>query len=71
MTDADLLAAVESSLIGLDAFHRDLYAIARLRVQRGESLKATQRQQLARVVRLAMQARMTFTSREEVPHAHP
>lgn len=61
MTDHDLLHAVETALVGLDAFHRDLYALARLRVARGEPLKATQRQQLARVVRLAMQARMTFT----------
>ena len=68
MTDHDLLTAVEKALVGLSTFHRDLYAIARLRVQRGEPLKATQRQHLMRVVRLAMQARMTFT-REEAPYA--
>ena len=67
MTDRDLVHAVESALTGLSTFHRDLYALARLRVQRGEPLKATQRQQLARVVRLAMQARMTFTA-QEVPY---
>ena len=61
MTDHDLLSAVEASLVGLSAFHRDLYALARARVQRGEPLKATQRQQLARVLRLALQARGLFT----------
>ena len=60
MTDHDLLHAVEAALGGLDQFHRDLYAMARLRVARGEPLKATQRQQLARVVRLATQARQAF-----------
>lgn len=68
MTDTALLTAVESALVGLDQFHRDLYALARLRVARGEPLKATQRQQLARVVRLATQARQAFTA-EEVPYA--
>ena len=68
MTDQDLLHAVEKSLVGLSTFHRDLYAIARLRVQRGEPLKATQRQQLARVLRLAREAQRTFTS-EEAPYA--
>ena len=67
MTDHDLLTAVETALAGLSTFHRDVYALARLRVQRGEPLKATQRQQLARVVRLAMQARVVC--REEVPYA--
>ena len=53
MTDADLLHAVETALGCLAPFHRELYALARLRVQRGEPLKATQRQHLMRVVRLA------------------
>ena len=59
MTDLELLHAVETALPGLDAFHRDLYALARLRVARGEPLKATQRQQLARVLRLAWQVHHT------------
>ena len=65
MTDLELLHAVETALPGLDAWHRDLYALARLRVERGEPLKATQRQQLARVVRLARQVH----PQQEVPYA--
>ena len=73
MTDLDLLHAVEAALPGLAAWHRDLYALARLRVARGEPLKATQRSQLARILHLAMQARLqTIQARweaQEVPHA--
>ena len=68
MTDHDLLHAVETALGGLSQFHRDVYAMARLRVQRGEPLKPDQRAQLARVLRLAMQAQRTFTH-EETPYA--
>lgn len=53
MTDRDLVAAVESALPGLQPFHLHLYALARLRVARGEPLKATQRQELSRIIRLA------------------
>ena len=68
MTDSDLLTAALAALSGLSQFHRDVYALARLRVARGEPLKATQRQQLLRLLRLAIEARMTFT-REGGAHA--
>lgn len=53
MTDRELVHAIEAALPGLQPFHLHLYALARLRVQRGEPLKATQRQELSRIIRLA------------------
>ena len=53
MTDRDLLHAVETALPGLDAWHRDLYALARLRLGQGHALKPQQRTHLLRVLRLA------------------
>ncbi len=46
MTDPDLVAALTPLQVGLDAFTRSLYVLARVRVQRGESLKPEQRRRL-------------------------
>jgi hypothetical protein len=61
MEDAALLLQVELALPEMTGLDRSVYAMARLRVQRGEPLKDTQRAQLTRLLTLVQTARRTFT----------
>lgn len=61
MNDTELLTAVASALPGMDCFHRQVYALAQLRVRQGRPLKTSQRLLLERLLRVARRAQQTFS----------